>query len=86
MKKSKLGVFIVGIYLLISIAAAIYAATCNGMFCGLVLVGPVMPWPFLLEGIVKNSYPLYFVLVALNSVILYFVGLGLSRIFSSQAN
>lgn len=80
MKKHKIGLVIVGVYLLISLVVVMYVSICRGMFCGLVMVGPIMPWPFILEGVVRDSYLLYFMLVVLNSIILYLISTGLSRL------
>lgn len=89
MKKSKIGIVLVALYLIATIIIAIYANTCSGMYCGLWLVLPVMPWVFLLEGVVSDSIFIFFILVILNSAIIYVVGLLISslirRIKSSRS-
>lgn len=74
MQKSKIGIALVSLYLVAIIFIFVYANTCSGEFCGMVLVLPTMPWPFLLEGILPDSMFVFFILVALNSGILYGFG------------
>lgn len=68
------GVFFVAVYLLLTAGAVFYSLNCSGVFCGLTIVLPVMPWLFLLEPILSDTVWLYFAIVLLNSVILYFLG------------
>lgn len=87
MKKNKLGLILVSVYVLISIVATMYAAVCYGAFCGIAMVYLIMPWFLFIMRIMVESgefgfYFIYFALVALNSVILYFISLGLSRLFN----
>jgi hypothetical protein len=46
---SKLGIFLAGIYGLISIAVLGYVTLCSDMYCGLVILVPILPWPLLAE-------------------------------------
>lgn len=81
MKINKAGAILVGIYYLITIMVVIQALTCKSMYCGLILVGPIMPWVFVLEGMVSDSISIYVLMVGLNSLLLYFIGYGLSCLF-----
>jgi len=89
MKKTKIGVVLTSFYLIFSVGIWIYAQACSGMYCGLVLVLPTMPWVFLLEGVIKDSIFVFFILVILNSAIIYSIGLLISllirRIKSSRS-
>ena len=82
MLKSKTGKWFLGIYLLMTCGINLYAVTCSDMYCGLVIVLPVMPWPFMLEGLFQDSSVLYAMLVMLNSIILYVIGQGVSKLFN----
>jgi hypothetical protein len=80
MKKSKIGFVLSALYLLVTIIIVIYAKTCSGMFCGMVMVLPTMPWVLILEGLIEDSIFVFFILVILNSGILYGLGYLLSSI------
>jgi hypothetical protein len=84
--KSKTGLSLVGIYLFATLAVVIYSTTCSDLYCGFVLAGPVMPWPFILEGVFDESYLIYATLIALNSSILYLLGMTLERLISMIKN
>lgn len=45
-----------------------------------------MPWPFILEGVFDESYFIYAALIALNSSILYLIGMTLDRLISMIKN
>ncbi len=74
MKKSKIGMVFTTIYLIATIIIWILAHTCNGMYCGMILILPTMPWIFLLEGVISDSIFVFFILVILNSMIAYGIG------------
>ena len=78
------GVFFVAGYLLITAGAVFYSFTCSGVFCGLTIVLPVMPWLFILEPILSNTVWSYFVIVILNSVIFYFLGRYIGRLVEER--
>lgn len=73
-KASVIGAFFVAGYLLITAASVFYSLTCSGVFCGLTIILPVMPWLFLLEPIISGNAWSYFLIVLLNSFIFYFLG------------
>ncbi len=80
MKKSKIGIILASIYLIITIIIWIYTLFCSGMYCGLILVLPTTPWSFLLEGIINDSIFVFLVLVAFNSVLVYYLGWLIDRL------
>ena len=80
MKKSKIGTTFVLLYLAVTLIVWIYAYTCSGMYCGLILLLPIMPWAFLLGGIINDSIFVFFVLVAFNSVLVYYLGWLIDRL------
>lgn len=84
MKINTWGLVLSGIYGVISLGVIVYAYTCSGMFCGLVAVLPVMPWPLLLEGVLSDSISTLLILIVLNAFIMYFIGAGLSRLFKKN--
>lgn len=86
MKKNKLGFILLGFYLLVTIAIVLYTQVCSEMFCGAVMVVPIMPWPFILEGIVQDSLPIFVCLIALNALIIYFIGSAISKLFNKDVS
>ncbi len=74
MGKSKNGITFVSLYLIVAIIMLIYSYLCSGMYCGLVVLLPIMPWPFVFERFISDSFFIFFILVALNSIILYYLG------------
>ncbi len=81
-KKNKIGIILVGLYLLFTVAVVVYSQSCTSeMFCDLTVVFPIMPWPLILKNLIGFSWGLFALLVALNSLILYFIGKGLSNLF-----
>lgn len=78
------GVFFVAGYLLFTAGSVFYSLTCSGVFCGLTIVLPVMPWLFILEPILSNSAWSYFVIVVLNSVIFYLIGLYVGKLIDER--
>lgn len=80
---SKLGISLVSLYWLFAIGVFIYAKTCSGMFCGLAIVLPVMPWPIIefTDRLMKDTLVTYIVLLVVNSLIFYSFGLLGSKVF-----
>lgn len=78
--KSKIGVSLVILYVLLIGILWLMESSCTGWGCGYSLVIPLMPWPLILEGIIIPSIPLYIFLMLVNACILYFIGLGISKI------
>ncbi len=74
MDKSKIGIIFVSLYLIVTIIMLIYSYLCSGMYCGLVVLLPIMPWPLVFERFISDSFFVFFILVALNSIILYYLG------------
>lgn len=84
MKINTWGLVLSGIYGVISLGVIVYAYTCSGIFCGLVAVIPVMPWPFVLEGLVLDTLPTLITLIILNAIIVYFIGSMVSKLFKKD--
>ena len=82
MKKiySKVGIVFLFVYALFTLGILIYAFTCRGMCCGLVIVLPVMPWAIILEGFMRDTWLTYALLLILNGSILYGIGLALGKL------
>ncbi|GEM_PF-1874872 len=78
-KKSNIGYSLIVLYLIFTLCFVYNAMTCSGMFCGLSIVYPILPWPLFLENLewVHDGKITYWLLVGLNSAILYFLGFGI---------
>lgn len=73
MKKSKIAITLTLLYLIATTAIVIYAHTCNGRWCGVVIIWPPFPWILVSEEFLDNT--IFFVsAIILNSMIIY--GLG----------
>ncbi len=82
-KLSKTGLMLAGVYASGSLLTFIYALTCHSEYCGLVVVGPVMPWMVAIHfGLLPDlvSYPWLFVYVFLTAAFLYVSGVGLEKL------
>ena len=78
------GLFAVAGYLLVTSVLVFYSVTCSGVYCGLGIVLPVMPWMLLLESVLPATVWTYFLIVGLNSVIVYFLARYLFRLFTER--
>ena len=91
---SKLGLWLAGIYAVITGSIFYYAFTCSGWYCGVVMVLPIMPWPLLMEAIPDwrvlfgflDSVFGAFVFLFLNIIILYFIGVLIERMVRNIKN
>ena len=83
MKKSKIGIALVSLYLIATITIWVYTNACSGMYCGLILILPIMPWVLLLEKIISDSIFVFFILMILNSTIIYSFGWLISRLIKN---
>jgi hypothetical protein len=86
MKKiNKTGMVLVAIYLLFVLGVYIYSIDCTWLFCQFWMFLIVSPWIFIgpvesLFNVIPES--LFFLIFGLvNIVLLYFIGVGLSRLF-----
>ena len=79
--KSRIGLILVVLYILFVGYLWFAELSCTGWGCGYSLILAIMPWPLVLEGTAQFSIPLFIILFLLNATILYFIGLGLSKIF-----
>ncbi len=78
--KSKIGLGLVVLYVLFVASLWFAELSCTGWGCGYSLILAIMPWPLILEGIIGFSIPLFIFLFLSNAAILYFIGLGFSKI------
>jgi hypothetical protein len=95
MKKpnSKLGLILSGLYLVFTIYMVISALACSGMFCGLIIVYPTLPWVFLWARLIDRfghvpaflGYFLLIVSILLNILIFYLLGKAIERAFTHKA-
>lgn len=89
-KLSRVGLIFSLVYLLVTAYFFYQAFTCSGMYCGFILVLPIMPWNFLLEGWIQGSWFVYAILLLVNFCIFYsvghFFGLFVRRIFSRYSS
>ena len=81
--KSTLGTFFSITYLLIVGGFLVYAQMCQELYCGLIIIVPLMPWPIIVEilplpGILNSQFGII-VFVLLNSGILYFLGAWIEK-------
>jgi hypothetical protein len=89
MKKpnSKLGLVLSGLYVVFTIYMVISALACSGMFCGLIIVYPTLPWVFLWAKLIGRfshipeflGYFLMIISILLNILILYLLGKAIER-------
>lgn len=79
--KSKIGLALVTIFLVITVTLDIKAAGCGQMFCGLPAVFSAMPWLFTDLISQSHAWGLY-IYQGLNAVIVYFIGVGISKLIA----
>lgn len=88
---SKSGLALSAIYILFTIYMVITAFTCTGMFCGIVIIFPTLPWFYLWEPLMLlfpshlEAFAFFSFLtlsVALNILALYYIGKGVGKMFS----
>ena len=75
--KSKIGITLAGLYSLLVISMYIEESDCS-MFCGLGQEILGAPWTFIADRYGNNDTDVILFLI-LNAVILYFIGLGISK-------
>jgi hypothetical protein len=80
---SKLGIFLASIYGLISVAVLGYVMLCSSMFCGLIILVPILPWPLLAEIV---GFPTFLdsmlgaiIFMFINTALLYWIGATIER-------
>ncbi|MDA1334553.1 MAG: hypothetical protein O2794_00860 [bacterium] len=78
------GIVLVFIYLLAIVGLFIYALSCDGFLCGLLVVWAAAPWSILaayteIEGNALSGALLFFGGIVINIFILYFTGKLLSK-------
>lgn len=68
------GLFFVAGFLLLTVGIVFYSLTCSGTYCGIAIILPVMPWLLLLGSVLPDTTWTYFLIVGLNSLLLFFIG------------
>lgn len=72
-------------YLAIAFVLFKYAMSCVGYLCGLVALSAAMPWIVIVNWlnleIGVSGWPLFWIFVALNAIIIYFIFYALQRRF-----
>ncbi len=82
--KSKLGIFLAASYIVLSIAAVIFAFACQSAGCGFIYLIIMMPWGEMLNiPLFNNFFIAYFVAVTLNAIIIYFFAIFIDWIRKS---
>ena len=85
-EKSKFGIGLVVLYCLLVVWTVYEMNTCNGMFCDLIIIIPVLPWTYFLEfiGFLPDNMIIWGVLVFANALILYLVGYFIQKKFAND--
>ena len=89
-EKSKYGIIAVGLYLLFVLWTIIEARTCEGIYCGFVIIMGVLPWALLPLGRVIQNDSLvigiivFSLLVLINALIIYFIGYFVQKRFGKS--
>lgn len=81
--KSKIGLVLVVIFIVITVKLDMQAFSHDSMFSGLAAAFPAMPWIFIFHNGPNFGVFGLFLIQALNIPFLYFIGLGISKIISS---
>ena len=80
--KSNFGLILLIIYLMVLAVAWFKSMSCSAsMFCDFIVLLPVMPWLFWMEGILADSWLTYVSLVFLNALLVYSLGYLLEIIY-----
>jgi hypothetical protein len=79
--KSKIGLTLVSIFIIVTLIIDIKAINCGEMFCGLMTIFPGLPWVTIPWIPSDYTWWIYFSQL-INAVIIYFIGAVLGKIFS----
>lgn len=82
--KSKIGFILILLYTITTAYLYWSNLSCNGYGCGLLTILPIMPWPFVFESLFQLSLPIYIIFVIINGGILYFIGLGITKLTTKK--
>ncbi len=79
---SRAGLILVGLYVLLLVWAWIYAKTCTGTYCGMMVLLPVIPWIMLADRFLTEKFMMvsYIVMILLNIGLIYLIGCGFTRV------
>ena len=86
MKKSKIGIALVSLYIPTTIGLWVYMRTCTGFLCGLELMFSMIPWVLILENYVEFTNSVIFIILIINSFILYGLGWLISLLIKKIKN
>lgn len=81
----KIGSICVIIYALFSVISAGASFFCTLTLCKAGLAYPVLPWPLLLASLLKMPIAFYPVLLLLNAVLLYLLGVAIGTLITSHS-
>ncbi len=89
MKFSRWGLVLSGLYVGITSVIFYQAFTCGDMYCGLIAIAPVLPWPLVAEVIqfpefLDSKFGLYFFAIV-NIYLLYWSGSVIERWYKSRS-
>ncbi len=76
--KSKIGLTLVSIFVIITLIIDIQSLNCGELFCGIWLVFPALPWVAIPWIPGDYMWWIYFSQL-INAVIIYFIGVGISK-------
>jgi len=79
-ERSKVGILFVGFYFLLIILTLIMANICSGMYCGMIIVLPIMPWA-MLTVINIPDFIAYVLFAIINTLIVYLIGYGIQKTY-----
>lgn len=87
--KSKIGLSLVAIYIIVAISSIIYSNICSEVYCNFSIIIPAWPWILLLQDYFESNWFIYGLIVLLNIAIVYYIGalitLLIKKIKSSQS-
>ncbi len=85
---SKIGVFLVSVYLVLVICVLAAELNCNGWGCGFLLPLPVLPWFMFMHFVVSGLFGwfVWFFIIVFNVSILYYIGFGITGVIKKIKN
>ena len=86
--KSKIGMVLGGVYLLLGVIVTYYVGHCSGELCGIVAFPFMLPFGGYISHLLylysdpsaDQFLPLIIINIILNTIILYFIGVGITKI------
>ncbi|MEY4602689.1 MAG: hypothetical protein RL292_630 [Candidatus Parcubacteria bacterium] len=81
LKKNKFGIVLTGTYLL-NVLVGVYSIAQGGDFSGIILLVATLPWIILVSFLLNSEIIAMIVGILLNTIIIYFIGVYLSKVFN----